>query len=324
MSTPPSEYDGESGGDKRQKKRATQRGPFVGDAAAVALRDRLASEDDQVPVPPSADSSASMSTATSLVGAIAVIGAAAAIGYLWASAPPAPLLPELPPQEAPSRNQADARPATLAPPQLLVSAERVRPADQPARLAIAARGVGADVAVVIAGLAPGSTLSAGAPAGPDAWHLPTAALPDAVVMPPHGFVGAMNLTLELRLADGTVLDRTGLQLDWAGNDKPAPPELPRRQLAAAEIALLLKNGTVLMGNGDIVAARLMFQRAAEAGDAPAAFALAETYDPAVLANMGNKGAIKADIALAEKWYAKAKDLGSTAAPERLARITRRP
>src|SRR5215510_1874908 len=257
MSTPPSEYDSERGDDKRQKKRSTQRGPFVGDAAAVQLRDRLAGEDGQVPAPPSADSSPSMSTATGLVGAIAVIGAAAAIGYLWASAPP--LLPEFPPREAPSRNQADARRATLAPPQLLVSAERVRQADQPARLAIAARGVGADVSVVIAGLAPGSTLSAGAPAGPDAWHLPTAALPDAVVMPPRGFVGAMNLTLELRLADGTVLDRTGLQLDWAGNDKPAPPELPQRQLAAAEIALLLQNGAVLMGNGDIVAARLMFQ-----------------------------------------------------------------
>jgi len=134
----------------------------------------------------------------------------------------------------------------------------------------------------------------------------------------------MNLTLELRLSDGTVLDRTGLQLDWAGNDKLASSELPQRRLDAAEIALLLKNGTVLMGNGDIVAARLMFERAAEAGDAPAAFALAETYDPAVLAKMGTKGAIRADIALAEKWYAKAKDLGSTAAPERLARITRRP
>jgi len=324
MSTPRSESDGrEESDNKRQRKRATQRGPFVGDAAAMALRDRLANEDGQVPTPPSVDSSTSMSTATGLVGAIAIITAAAAVGYLWASAPSTPSIPDFPPSEVPSRNQADARPA-LAPPQLLVSAERVRQADQPARLAISARGVGANVSVVIAGLAPGSTLSAGGPAGPNTWQLPTANLRDAAVMPPRGFVGVMNLTLELRLADGTVLDRTGLQLDWAGNDNLASTELPQRRLDPAEITLLLKNGAVLMGNGDIVAARLMFQRAAEAGDAPAAFALAETYDPAVLANMGAKGAIKADIALAEKWYAKAKDLGSTAAPERLARITRRP
>jgi len=290
----------------------------------MALRERLASGDDHVPAPPSVDSSASMSTATGLVGAIAVITAAAAVGYLWASAPsPTPLIPDFPPSEAPSRNQADARPASLAP-QLLVSAERARQADQPARLAISARGVGANVSVVIAGLAPGSTVSAGAAAGPTTWQLPSANLRDTAVMPPRGFVGIMNLTLELRLADGSVLDRTGLQLDWTGNDNLASSELPQRRLDAAEIALLVKNGAALMGNGDIVAARLMFERAAEAGDAPAAFALAETYDPAVLAKMGTKGAIKADIALAEKWYAKAKDLGSTAAPERLARITRRP
>jgi len=328
MSRPSSESgDERDSGNKRQRKRATQHGPFVGDAAAVELRNRLAREDDQVSVAPSEDSPVSMSTATGLIGAITIIAAAAAIGYLWASAPPASLIPEFPASEAPSRNQADARPATPAPapaPQLLVSAERAQQADQPARLAISARGVEANVSVVIAGLAPGSTMSAGAPAGPNAWQLPTANLRDVAVMPPRGFVGVMNLTLELQLADGTVLDRTGLQLDWAGNDNLASSQSPQRQPDAAEIALLLKNGTVLMGNGDIVAARLMFQRAAETGDAPAAFALAETYDPAVLEKMGTKGAIKADIALAQKWYAKAKDLGSTAAPERLARITRRP
>jgi hypothetical protein len=330
MSTPPSELDGETDSDNsRQRKRATtQRGPFLGDTAAVELRNRLARENDQVPVTPSADSPVSMSTARSLIGAIAVIAAGAAIGYLWASATPPSLIPEFPPSEASSRNQADARPATLAPeptPQLLVSAERAQQADQPARLAISARGVGAaNVSVVIAGLAPGSTMSAGAPAGPNLWQLPTANLRDAALMPPRGFVGVMNLTLELRFVDGTILDRTGLQLDWAGNDNLASSELPQRQLDAAEIALLLRNGTVLMESGDIIPARLMFQRAAEAGDAPAAFALAETYDPAVLEKLGTKGAIKADIALAEKWYAKAKDLGSTAAPERLARITRRP
>jgi hypothetical protein len=345
MSTPPSERNGKRESDSRHAgdsaapllkmgeaslwTRARHPGSFVGDTAAAELRDRLAQENDQFPVPPSPDSSASMFAAKGrLVGAIAVIAAAAVGGYLWRSAPPTPLIPEFPASEAPGRNQADARPAVLAatpvaPPQLLVSAERVRQADQPARVAISARGVGANVSVVIAGLMPGSAVSAGAPAGPDSWRLRTADLHDATVTPPRGFVGVMDLTLELRLADGTVLDRTGLQLEWLGNSNLAASELPQRHLDAAEIALLLKNGSVLMGNGDVVAARLMFQRAAEAGDAPAAFALAETYDPAVLEKMGTKGAIKADIAQAQRWYAKAKDLGSTAAPERLARIPRR-
>lgn len=99
-------------------------------------------------------------------------------------------------------------------------------------------------------------------------------------------------------------------------------ERPQRKLDAAQIALMLKNGTELLANGSIGAARMMFQSAAEAGDPVAAFALAETYDPVVLAKMGVKGGISPDIVLARRWYAKAKDLGSTTAPERLARLER--
>jgi TPR repeat protein len=65
----------------------------------------------------------------------------------------------------------------------------------------------------------------------------------------------------------------------------------------------------------------MFQPAAEAADAKAAFALARTYDPLAFEKMGVKG-IRPDIALAHQWYEKAKALGSTAAPERLVRVTR--
>ena len=364
MSTPPSECDGERGSNdresnrresnKKEKKdsdarhtkhhaaphpemgeapswmRARPREPFVGDAAAVRLRNRLAQEDDQpgdqVPLPPSADSSPSIRKGH-IVGAMTIVIAAAAVGYLWRSSPPAPLIPEFPAADALGHDQADTRSAALAPapvarPRLLVSAERPRPADQPARIAVSAPGAEANVSVLITGLAPGAAVSAGTPAGPNAWRLPTANPGGAAVMPPRGFLGVMNLILELRLADETVLDRTTLQLEWIGNSNVASSELPQRRIDAAEIALLLKNGAELMVNGDIVAARLMFQRAAEAGDARAAFALAETFDPSVLVKLGTKGAIKADIAMAQQWYAKAKDLGSTAAPERLTRLTR--
>jgi len=315
--------------------RARPRELFVGDAAAMQLRNRLAQQDDQVPLPPAADASAPKPARKGgIVGAIAIIVAAAAGGYLWRSAPPTSLIPDFPASQAPdrqqpSRQQVEARPAAspVAPtsrPRLLVSAERPRAADQPARIAVSAPGANANVSVVIAGLAPGSAMSAGAPAGPNAWRLPSANLGDAAVTPPRGFVGIMNLTLELRLADDTVLDRTAVQLEWTPSSNPPSPQLPLRQIDATEIALLLKNGSELMGNGDIVAARLMFERAAEAGDARAAFALAETYDPSVLEKLGTKGAIKPDIAMAQRWYAKAKDLGSTAAPERLTRLTRRP
>ena len=98
-------------------------------------------------------------------------------------------------------------------------------------------------------------------------------------------------------------------------------EAPPRRLEAAEIALIMKNGAELLAQGDIAAARLMFERAAQAGDAMAAFALAETYDPLVLRKLGARG-ITANIALAQSWYEKARDLGSTAAPARIVRLTR--
>jgi TPR repeat protein len=85
----------------------------------------------------------------------------------------------------------------------------------------------------------------------------------------------------------------------------------------------LKLGADLMAAGDIAAARTMFARVAEAGEAAGAFALAETYDPAVLGTMGLRGGITADPAQARRWYEKAREMGSSAAPERIARLMAR-
>jgi hypothetical protein len=215
-------------------------------------------------------------------------------------------------------------PARILMPRLTVDAVRVSRADEPAPLTIAYADAGSNFSVMIDGLAPGSALGVGKPAAPNAWRLADADLERAVITPPRGFVGVMNLTFELRLADDVVGDRQSLQLEWAGESAPAPTVSaapPLRHLDASEITLLVKRGTDLMASGDIVAARMMFQPAAEAGEANAAFALAETYDPLVLEKLATTG-IKSDIALAHQWYEKAKELGSTAAPGRLVGVTR--
>ena len=82
----------------------------------------------------------------------------------------------------------------------------------------------------------------------------------------------------------------------------------------------MKIGADRMAQGDITAARMMFLRVAEAGEAAGAFALAETYDPGVLWTLRSRG-IAPDPALARNWYEKARDLGSSAAPERISRLT---
>jgi hypothetical protein len=106
-------------------------------------------------------------------------------------------------------------------------------------------------------------------------------------------------------------------------DLPLPPAqrlVPPPHLW--DSAARIKLGAELMAAGDIAAARTMFERVAEAGDAAGAFALAETYDPAVLRAMPLRGGITPDAGLARRWYEKARDMGSSSAPERLARLRR--
>ena len=103
----------------------------------------------------------------------------------------------------------------------------------------------------------------------------------------------------------------------------APPIAPppaQRILDREEITVLLKRGKDLIADGDLAAARLVLQRAANANDAEAALALGATYDPYVLRALKVYG-FKADPVMARVWYQKARELGSAAAPRRLEMLT---
>jgi TPR repeat protein len=95
-----------------------------------------------------------------------------------------------------------------------------------------------------------------------------------------------------------------------------PSSSPVRALDPEEIKLLVKQGEQFAEAGDLAGARILFQRAAEAGDATGATALGATYDPTVLAKLGAVG-IGADLERARFWYQKAVSLGSTDAKRRL-------
>ena len=86
-----------------------------------------------------------------------------------------------------------------------------------------------------------------------------------------------------------------------------------------EIAMLLKLGDQFMSVGDVAAARVLFERAAEAGDARAALALGATYDPVVLTKLRARG-IAPDADKANRWYQKARERGSPHAPAWLAQL----
>jgi hypothetical protein len=126
-----------------------------------------------------------------------------------------------------------------------------------------------------------------------------------------------------RTADGRAIDITAPAAGTTTLEAAPASIAPLPPPDASEIAARLKLGADLMAAGDIAAARTMFARIAEAGDAAGAFALAETYDPAVLSAMRLRGGITPDPVLARKWYEKARDMGSGTAPDRIARLAGR-
>ena len=110
---------------------------------------------------------------------------------------------------------------------------------------------------------------------------------------------------------------------------PAPAPAPSAARRAAKLSAeekeraerLVASGDRHLEQGNIGAARMFFQRAAEAGLALGAMKMAATFDPAELERLQVKvqGAIP-DRAEARKWYERARALGAPEAEERLARI----
>jgi hypothetical protein len=99
---------------------------------------------------------------------------------------------------------------------------------------------------------------------------------------------------------------------------PQPPqELSPEGTRLAE--KLLAQGERHLVQADVVSARLLFRRAAEAGLAAAAMRLAATYDPVELPRMKVEG-VSPNEAEARKWYERARILGATEAEGRLARL----
>jgi hypothetical protein len=186
-------------------------------------------------------------------------------------------------------------------------------------------------------------MSTGVSMGADNWLLSASEISNAAVRPPPGFVGAIDLAIELRLADDAVADRQSLRLTWVGTPETATAQTtavaapvetdstgtrpsgtsnsqattaPLRRLDREEIANLLARGEEFVAAGNLGPARLALRRAAEAGDPRAAFVLATTYDPILLGTRRVIG-VAPDIAMARAWYEKAKEFGSTEASRRL-------
>ena len=115
-------------------------------------------------------------------------------------------------------------------------------------------------------------------------------------------------------AVATALETTPTFASAVARNQPAVPTF-----SGAEIAALLARGDWLFATGVVASARLVYERAAGAGEARAAVKLGETFDPAFLSRLKLRG-VRANSDMAVFWYRRARDLGATEVPSRLERL----
>ncbi len=111
-------------------------------------------------------------------------------------------------------------------PQLSLGQEAPRTSGDSFPLSASLTGAAEGASVVIEGLADGSTVTTGQSLGAHRWRIPISDLRDALVRPPRGYVGAMDVVLELRQPDDKLLDRKPLRLEWVA---VAPPQVNATQ-----------------------------------------------------------------------------------------------
>jgi hypothetical protein len=229
--------------------------------------------------------------------------------------------------KVPPRLETPTRVAQLTPSTRLVVESQRAFANEPMPLGIALNDASGGEMLSLAGLAVGTKLTAGSPRGETGWQVAARDLKMAFAHAPTGFIGAMDAVVDLRSPHDRLMDSQVIRLEWV-EKKPVAALAPRRDpfaqteaiipLEAEEIATLLKRGQDFLKTGDIMSARLVLRRAANAGNGHAALALGATFDAVFLAQLGALG-FAPDVAQARVWYQRALELGSTEASRRLDR-----
>ena len=148
-------------------------------------------------------------------------------------------------------------------------------------------------------------------------ELPVAADAQAARRAQPGALASASPTREqIAAAYQSALKSTVVAVEPAASE-PQPPAV--RRIDPDELAALLKRAKGLLAIGDITAARLLLERAADAQEAEAALMLAGTYDPQVL-GVQDMRSVTPDPAMARAWYQKAAQLGSADARRRLSQL----
>lgn len=190
-----------------------------------------------------------------------------------------------------------------------------------------------------------AALSEGYVVAPGSWSVPIGNLSNLQITVPAAPNGRFEVLITLLTADGEVLsevkstllvstaesqNQTSAPAAAAQSGVPsqslseAPPQASAMAPEDRALALrLLQRGDEKLAEGNVVPARLLYERAVELGLAQAAMALAATYDPAELLRLNVQG-IAPDSKEARRWYERAHQLGADEAVVRLRRLATNP
>ena len=111
---------------------------------------------------------------------------------------------------------------------------------------------------------------------------------------------ATDVRVTPELAANSQTPKAAQAVEVAAVAQPAAVEAQ----GSPEATRLMARASALLGKGDIGAARIVLEHAAETGSAQAIFMLAETYDPVILATWGTYGT-RSEATKARELYARA-------------------
>jgi hypothetical protein len=209
-----------------------------------------------------------------------------------------------------------------------VSAEPATQAPFPIRIGPPS-SIPRDSFVKVRGLPPMAALSDGHVIAPGSWAIALNALPNLKILVPSGVTGTADIVVALVGLDGAVLAEARSTLVVRGTAAAPKLLLPERREPALtpqdklRAVGFVKRGDDLLAAGNVEAARLFYERAADAGLAQGALALAATYDPDELARRQVVGGLQSDPVAARRWYERARELGADEADEPLRRLSAR-
>jgi hypothetical protein len=107
------------------------------------------------------------------------------------------------------------------------------PVNEPLSLGVNVNSPGTSATVTIGGMPAGARLTVGRRMSTSEWRVPALEISDASIIPPADFVGVMNLTAELRGADGSALVSSLVRLTWTSATPVDAVEVSASAAAAA-------------------------------------------------------------------------------------------